>query len=267
MLDRFDREISYLRVSVTDRCNLRCVYCANGDDFEHVPREDILSFEEIANILITASRLGVRKVRLTGGEPLVRKDVHELVALIAKIRGIDEISLTTNGTLLALHAGALAAAGLRRVNVSLDTLDRSRYAGITGADRLHDVLAGIEAARSCGLAPIKLNCVVEGSAVEPDARSVAEFARCNDCSVRFIKRMSLRSGAFSKVQGGWGGDCPACDRLRLTSDGRLVPCLMSDLSFSVKELGIDEAFRLAVANKPESGEGRGAAHAIRAIWG
>jgi len=158
--DSFQRPINYLRVSVTDRCNLRCFYCMPKDGIPLLPREDLLTYEEIATIVRVAVGLGITKVRLTGGEPLVRAGILELVARLAGIEGLEDLSLTTNGVLLAQYAGPLKRAGLRRVNVSLDTLRPERFHQITGGQALGAVLEGIEQARKAGLEPVKINTVV-----------------------------------------------------------------------------------------------------------
>lgn len=253
MYDRFNRNIDYLRVSVTDKCNLRCVYCMPPGGVPLIRHEDVLSFEELADVVRTAAAHGVRKVRITGGEPLVRRDIVTLVGMLRSIPGIDDLGLTTNGTRLAMFAADLAAAGLRRVNISLDTMDSERYAALTRGGNLDDVLSGIEAARAAGFFPIKLNCVVVRSADEPDAQGVAALGARLGLEVRFIPRMDLAKGVFSKVIGGTGGDCGRCNRLRLSCDGWIRPCLFSDLKFHVRELGAEEAIRRAVEAKPESG--------------
>jgi cyclic pyranopterin phosphate synthase len=254
MVDRFGRTIDYLRVSVTDRCNLRCRYCMPEEGIPPLRREDILSFEEIAEVVRQAAGLGVRKVRLTGGEPLARKGLAELVAMLAGIAGVADLAMTTNGTLLAAHAAALKAAGLMRVNVSLDAVDAAEYARITRGGNVADVLGGIAAAQAAGLTPVKLNCVVAASADEPAARGVAAFAAAAGLAVRFIRRMDLAGGHFAAIAGdGSGGHCRSCNRLRLTSDGHVRPCLMSDLSFPVRELGAREALLRALAAKPAAG--------------
>jgi len=267
MIDRFGRTITYLRVSVTDRCNLRCEYCMPPEGVRLLRHEEILRFEEIREVVALAAGLGVTKVRLTGGEPLVRRGVVELVRMLAATPGVKDLAMSTNGTLLAAHAEALAGAGLRRVNISLDAVDPKAYAKITGGGGdVRAVLAGIEAARRAGLAPVKLNCVVRESSAEPDAVAVADFARREGLEVRFIHRMNFAEGGFSVVEGGSGGDCPRCNRLRLSSDGRVRPCLFSDLGFSVRELGPEEALRRAVAEKPERG-GPCRHHWMRGIGG
>jgi GTP 3',8-cyclase len=253
MRDRHGRRIDYLRISVTDRCNLRCTYCMPPGGVPLKRHEDLLSFEEIAAFAGTAVAHGITRVRLTGGEPLVRRGVVDLVAMLARIPGLGDLAMTTNGTLLESFAAPLARAGLRRVNVSLDALDPARFAAITRGGDVGAVLAGIEAARRAGLLPIKLNCVVGESPDEPDARDVAAFGREAGCEVRFVRRMDLAGGTFSPVIGGAGGDCPRCNRLRLTCDGRLRPCLFADLAFDVRALGAQDALRLAVDAKPAAG--------------
>jgi cyclic pyranopterin phosphate synthase len=253
MIDRFGREITYLRVSVTDRCNLRCTYCMDEGGVALLGHDDILSFEEITDVVGAAVEMGVTKVRLTGGDPLVRRGIVELVRMVADIDGIADLAMTTNGLLLAPMAAELKVAGLMRVNVSLDAIDPERFAAITRGGRVSAVLAGIDAAVDAGLTPVKLNCVIDESADEPDARDVAEFARPKHLAVRFIRRMDLAAGSFSVVEGGEGGNCPACNRLRLTSDGLIRPCLFADIGYSVRELGPREAIRRALGAKPAAG--------------
>ncbi|MCY3023747.1 MAG: radical SAM protein [Planctomycetota bacterium] len=252
MKDGFGRTINYLRVSVTDRCNLRCQYCLPQEGISWLEPGQLLSYEEIAGVVRVGSEMGISKVRITGGEPLVRRNIVSLVVMLAATPGINDLSLSTNGVLLAQHARELTAAGLQRVNVSLDTLDPAVYRRITGGE-LEQALAGIAAARSAGLNPVNLNCVVTESSDEPDARSVAQFAREQGLVVRFIRRMSLRAGTFSIVENGSGGDCPRCNRLRLSCAGVVRPCLFSDLGFSVREYGARGALERAVQAKPRRG--------------
>ncbi len=253
MIDRFGRVIDYLRISVTDRCNLRCRYCMPPEGVTLLPPKAILSFEEIAEVARVAVGLGVARIRLTGGEPLVRRGIEMLVGMIARIDGLADLAMTTNGLLLDRHAAALAAAGLKRVNVSLDAVDPERYAEVTRGGDVRRVLAGISAARQAGLNPVKLNCVIGLDGHDGDASDVALFARREGLEVRFIRRMNLANGSFHVIEGGGGGDCPRCSRLRLTSDGQIRPCLFSDLSFSVRQLGAVEAVTRAVAEKPQAG--------------
>lgn len=251
MKDQFGRTIRYLRISVTDRCNLRCRYCMPASGVSLLRHEDILTFEEIAEVARAAVDMGVTKVRLTGGEPLVRHGIVQLVEALAQIDGIKDLAMTTNATLLSKYAQALADAGLHRVNISLDTLNPARYGDLTRGGNVQAALAGIEAAQRAGLTPIKLNCVIgeNGGAEE----ALKEFGRARGIEVRTIRRMDFGTGTFSVVEGGSGGDCPRCNRLRLSSDGHIRPCLFSDISFSVRELGPAEALKCAVLNKPEAG--------------
>jgi GTP 3',8-cyclase len=253
MLDPYGRTIDYLRISVTDRCNLRCRYCMPPDGVPFVRRSEILSYEEIAEVAREAVAMGITKIRVTGGEPLVRRDLARLIEMLAAIPDIRDLAMTTNGILLARRASALARAGLMRVNVSLDAIDPRRFAQITRGGDVRRVLAGVEAAQAAGLKPIRLNCVVESNSLEPDALDVAEYARTVGVEVRFIRRMELCKGAFAVVEGGSGGDCLRCNRLRLTSDGRVRPCLFSNLSFNVRELGAAAALAAAIQCKPRAG--------------
>lgn len=253
MYDRYKRKINYLRISVTDRCNLRCEYCMPAEGIKMLPHDDILSFDEIVEATKVAVSLGVDKVRITGGEPLVRKGIVDLVKMLSAIDGINDLAMTTNGTLLPKYAQALADAGLQRVNISLDTLDPEKYNKITRLGKLEDALNGIDAAKKAGLFPIKLNCVVRKSANEADANQVKEFAEAEGLQVRFIPQMNLETGEFGIVDGGDGGNCKKCNRLRLTSNGNFMPCLFSDLGYNVRELGAREAILQALGNKPRSG--------------
>jgi len=253
MIDPHGRRISYLRVSVTDRCNLRCRYCMPKDGIALLPRERIVTFEEIVAVVREAVSMGMEKVRLTGGEPLVRRGVVTLVEQLAGIAGLADLSMTTNGVLLGALAGELKSAGLRRVNVSLDTMDGERFAEITGGGDVRAVVAGVEAALSAGLTPVKLNCVTGDWSLPGDVESVRAFARPRGLAVRVIPAMDFSAGRFGRVTGGNGGDCPRCNRLRLSSDGMIRPCLFSDRRFSIRALGPAEAIRRAVAAKPAAG--------------
>jgi cyclic pyranopterin phosphate synthase len=273
--DDFGRAINYLRVSVTDRCNLRCVYCMPPQGVEKHAHTDILSYEELALVIRAAAEIGITKVRLTGGEPLARLGLSEFVRMIAAIPGIDDLSMTTNGTLLARQAKRLADAGLHRVNISLDTLDPERFAVITRQRCLDDVWAGIAAARAAGLAPIKFNVVVVRGLNDDQIVSFARKTLTDDWHVRFIELMPIGAnihwagdgtvpipevqarieseiGPLQPIHGPRGNGparyhqlagaegtigfigalsnhfCPSCNRLRLTADGRLRPCLLNE---------------------------------------
>ncbi|MBS3806672.1 MAG: radical SAM protein [Bacteroidales bacterium] len=253
MYDRYNRKINYLRVSVTDKCNLRCYYCMPEEGVKLLHYKDILSYEEIAGVVRYGVEQGIDKVRLTGGEPLVKREITRLVAMLASIPGVKDLSMTTNALLLPDYAEDLVKAGLQRVNVSLDTLDPEKYSQITRGGNLNRALEGIEAARKAGLNPIKLNAVMHQYFDEEDRGALQNFAASYGYPLRFIREMDLEKGTFSKVEGGSGGDCRRCNRLRLTPNGKLKPCLFSDLAYDVRELGIEEAYRLALETKPRSG--------------
>jgi cyclic pyranopterin phosphate synthase len=282
--DTHNRRVSYLRVSVTDRCNLRCVYCMPPQGISWRPHADMLTYEEIERVVRVASGLGISKVRLTGGEPLVREDIEQLVTMLAAIPGIRDLAMTTNGTMLADHAAALAEAGLDRVNVSIDSLVPERYEEITRGGRLKDVLAGMDAAAGAGLEPTKVNTVVIRGTNDDEVEAFARKTFEAGWHVRFIELMPLwsnhvladdwRSRLVSAAEirrrlevalgelepaDGPGGSGPAryyrlpgaagtvgfitpitdhfchrCNRLRLTADGRLRPCLLSQLEVDLR---------------------------------
>ena len=275
-LDPYGRRITYLRISVTDRCNFRCIYCMPPKGVPWRPHREILRYEEIVRIVEAAAGLGISKVRLTGGEPLVRKGLPALVQELSRIPGIREVVMTTNGSLLARYADELARAGLSRVNVSLDSLQPERFRRITRLGSLDRVWAGIRAAREAGLTPIKLNVVVLRGVNDDEVADLAALA-CQGFRVRFIEWMPLASvgealrGKFvpgeeirERVEGRWGeltplrtegparvyrlpagGEvgfitprsapfCSSCNRMRITADGKLRPCLLSPLEIDLK---------------------------------
>jgi cyclic pyranopterin phosphate synthase len=277
-LDAYNRPISYLRISVTDRCNLRCKYCMPPQGMEWVPHEDILTYEEIETVVRAAAELEISKVRLTGGEPLVRLGIVELVRMLAGIPGVDDLAMTTNGILLSRFATPLAEAGLQRVNISLDSLRPDRFTSITRGGRLEDVLLGMEAARQAGLEPIKINTVVIRGMNDDEVVSLARQTLEAGWNLRFIEFMPVGIGSWmgeqwrervvtaeeirdqieralgtlepAKVSRGSGPAryyrlpqaqgsvgfitaisdhfCYRCNRMRLTADGQLRPCLLSD---------------------------------------
>jgi len=305
-LDNFNRPISYLRVSVTDRCNLRCVYCMPSQGIPWRPHDEILRYEEIETVVRAAAELGINKVRLTGGEPLVRQGIVNLVAMLSRIPGVDDLAMTTNGTLLARYAEELKAAGLKRVNVSLDTLRPERFRTITRLGELSDTIEGIAAAKEAGLLPVKINTVVIRGLNDDEVVDFARLTRAADWHVRFIEVMPLGNNAdwagngyvsMSEVRErierelgelipakpGIGGGparyyrlpgaqgtigfitpisehfCYQCNRLRLTADGKLRPCLLSDYEIDLRTplrqgATVEEIKRLiieAVRAKPE----------------
>jgi cyclic pyranopterin phosphate synthase len=215
--------------------------------------QDILTFDEIAEVVRVAVSLGVDKFRITGGEPLVRQDIVALISKISAVEGVKDLSMTTNGILLAELAQPLKDAGLQRVNISLDTLNTEKYKCITRGGDLNKVLRGIEAAQVAGLDPVKINCVVMESSLEEEALAVKEFGRRNNLQVRFIHQMNLETGEFSIVEGGNGGNCDQCNRLRLTANGMVMPCLFDEQQFSVRELGAEKALLDALDCKPLNG--------------
>ena len=278
--DSFQRPVNYLRISVTDRCNLRCVYCMPEDGVNLMSHDDILTYEEIYTVAKAAAELGINKIRLTGGEPLVRAGVPELVRQLAGIGTIDDIALTTNGILLKQYAADLKEAGLRRVNISLDTLKPEKFARITRCGSLEDTLEGIEAAHAAGLTPVKINVVVMAGINEDELPDFAAKTVTEGWHVRFIEHMPVNgddSGTVRlvsvkemkkrieslgplepyKVIVGNGPAkyfrlpeatgtigfitpvtehfCINCNRLRLTADGKLRPCLLSEDEIDVRE--------------------------------
>ena len=191
LVDSWGRVHDNLRISVTDRCNIRCFYCMPETDVHFVRRSEILDFEEIERFVRIAVTLGIRKLRVTGGEPLVRRDLAVLIRRLSTIPGIEDLALTTNGVLLPQLAAPLYEAGLRRINVHLDTIDRARFLEITRRDEIHKVLAGLEACKQLGYSKIKLNAVAVKHLVEPDIVPLARYARENGFEVRYIEFMPL----------------------------------------------------------------------------
>jgi cyclic pyranopterin phosphate synthase len=196
LTDRQHRVVDYLRVSVTDRCNFRCTYCMPEDGIDHVDRADILSFEEIAALVSCFVGLGVRRVRLTGGEPTVRRDLVDLVAMLRAIPGLEDIALSTNGHLLSELARPLRAAGLDRLNISIDTLDPKRFAAITRRGDLGRVLAGVEEAREAGFSSIKINAVAIKGWNDGEIGSLCQYAWSRGLVPRFIEQMPMAGGTL-----------------------------------------------------------------------
>jgi cyclic pyranopterin phosphate synthase len=217
LVDTFDRVHDNLRISVTDRCNIRCFYCMPEDDVKYMPRQEILSFEEIEHFARVAVSLGITKLRITGGEPLVRKDLPVLIRKLVDIPGIRDIALTTNGVLLAKHAKALYDAGLRRLNIHLDTLDRERFIRITRRDDLDKVLEGIGEAQRLGFGPLKINAVAVKNLLEPDLVPLARFGRENGIEIRYIEFMPL------DAQGIW-------DRSSVLTASEMIEILSREIS-------------------------------------
>ena len=302
LVDREKRHLNYLRISITDRCNLRCLYCAPEGRIPKLNHNDILSYEEILRLVNIGVQLGIRKIRITGGEPLVRKGVIDLLQRLAAIPELEDVSLTTNGVMLASKAHQIFAAGIRRINVSLDSLNREKYAQITGYDKFEQVWSGIELARKIGFAPIKINAVALRGINDDEILDFGRLSLDNPFHIRFIEYMPIGNSRTSsrdqiltteiqeriaslgklipvdnnlidgparryRLEGARGEIgfisalsehfCTRCNRLRLTADGRLRACLLSDHHEPLKELlrggasddQVAEIFRLAVRQK------------------
>ena len=318
--DAFGHRISYLRISVTDRCNERCLYCMPGELQEWLPREDALDYGEIERVVRVAAALGVRRLRVTGGEPLTRRGVPRLFELLSAVPGIEEIGVSTNGTLLAQDvdgvtmARALRDRGVRSVNVSLDTLDRADYEAVTGRDFLPRVMDGLDAARDAGFESIRLNAVLVRGRSEGAILPLLDFAHERGLLLRFIELMPVSDrdvlggenffpvrAAMRRIEEAHGAlmpepgfrtngpasyyriagreqrvgfigamtdfhFCESCNKLRLTCDGKLRPCLGSHIEFDLREplrAGATDAelrgiFLGAVARKPKEHDFRGA---------
>ncbi len=258
MTDNYNRIINYLRISVTDRCNLRCKYCMPIEGIKLLNHSQIITFDKIRDFTTAAISCGIDKVRLTGGEPLVRRDIVKLVEMISSLKGIKDLSMTTNGTLLSKYAKDLKEAGLMRVNISLDTTDPQDYRDITRGGEIADVINGIKSAIESNLKPVKINCVVKENRDEPNAIKVAKLGESLGCIVRFIPQMDLSTGHFGIVDGGSGGDCKQCNRIRLTSDGKIHPCLFSDSFLEMSKYGNSiegyiKAIKESIVAKPSKG--------------
>lgn len=282
MIDCYLRDINYLRISVTDRCNLRCLYCMPREGVSLMGHDDILRYEEIFRVVKVAMGMGIVKVRITGGEPLVRKGIVHFVGELKRLEGLQDVSLTTNGILLEKFAEPLYRAGMRRINVSLDSLDPEKYRWITGGGELEEVLRGIGRAEEVGFQPIKINVVAIRSFNEDEVVSLArmtlekpyhvrfielmDVGGCNACAlgylsndavlekIRAVYPLESINGKRSATDGpatryripGGAGElgfisatshqfCGSCNRLRLTAEGHLRACLLSDNEIDLKE--------------------------------
>lgn len=255
LLDKFNRRIDYLRISVTDRCNYRCVYCMPEAPFVYKDSIDILSYEQIESVAKVAAQMGITKIRLTGGEPLVRKSIEQLVAKLAAIDGIDEVCMTTNGSLLADMSMKLKRSGLRRVNISIDSLNADRYRWITRCGDLRKAIAGVDAAIKADLTPIKINMVILDDTTEEEIETMKAFCKQRHLQLQKIMQFSLydRADLSSRFQTERPPKCSCCNRLRLTADGFLKPCLFSDDEIKVNFDNIGGSILEAVAKKPENG--------------
>jgi len=252
MRDAYGREITYLRISVTDRCNLRCRYCMPEEGIKLLLHDDILSFERIEEIARAAVRLGITKIRLTGGEPLARRGIVDLVARLGSIPGLPMLAMTTNGTMLAPIAAALASSGLGSVNISLDTLDPERYRYITRRGNIGDALEGIAAAIGAGLA-VKINMVVMEDTSEAEIIAMRDFARSRGVGFQTISRYSLQEMKKDGDEFDRPPPCSSCNRIRLMANGVLRSCLHSDIDVNVDFSDIEGSIRAAILGKPAHG--------------
>ncbi|GMB02244.1 GTP 3',8-cyclase MoaA [Pelosinus sp. IPA-1] len=300
IIDSYGRNIRYLRVSVTDKCNFRCSYCMPAGNTKWFPEREILSYDELLRMIRIAVKAGITKIRITGGEPLVRKDLIPFIAEIRKIPGIQDLSMTTNGSLLSQYALQLKKAGLDRVNISLDTLREDRFNKITERSMFRQVLMGIKSAEQAGFTPIKLNVVVMNGINTDELIDFARLSFEKSYEIRFIEYMQFNSDSRNLLvptkqikatlnQAGWGtlveqpgSDGPAtvfrfpgsqgsigfisattehfcnqCNRIRLTADGRLKPCLLSNFEIDIKrkmragatDFDIENRLRLCIWQK------------------
>ena len=299
MKDCFGREISYMRISVTDRCNLRCKYCMPAEGIEDLGHENILSFESIERIVRASTELGITKFRLTGGEPLVRSGIVDLVEILAKIKGVEELAMTTNGIMLDKYAESLKKAGLDRVNISLDTMDSIKYAEITRGGDLNRVTAGINAAIKAGLSPVKINVVAIAGFNDDEIFDFVQLTLNHPIDIRFIELMPIghteldssykfmsskdiknrlpniihiedysgvadnykypdalgKIGFISPMSNNF---CGICNKIRLTSDGKLKPCLHSNQEIDLNQIlktndneNLKSVIKTAIFNKEE----------------
>jgi cyclic pyranopterin phosphate synthase len=318
LVDPRGRRIDYLRISITDRCNFRCIYCQSKGPFKFLPHEEILTFEEIESIVRVGVKLGVKVVRLTGGEPLLRKGIVELVARLAKVPGLEDLSLTTNGYFLSELVKPLKEAGLKRINLSLDTLSEEKFSELTGGFSLKKVMEGLYLSLSEGFTAVKINSVIIRDFNDEECEELAKLSIELPVEVRFIEFMPVGKNSlwdesrvvpiseikerverlgklwpaekvgkgpaavfrFEVAKGKVGfisplssHFCGSCNRLRITADGRLRPCLFSDEEINLKDYlrgkkgSLEEAFREALRIKPEIGVKASTQRPMRAIGG
>lgn len=298
MIDNYNRKINYLRVSVTDKCNLRCRYCMPEEGVAHREHKDMMTVEEMFMAINAAAELGISKIRITGGEPLVKRGIVRLCEEISEIDGIEEVCITTNGILLPQMAADLKAAGVDRLNISLDTLNPEKFHYITRIGQLQDVLDGMKAAEEAGFENTKINCVLMGGFNDDEIEDFVNLTREKPIEVRFIELMPIGGGIgfekqqfvsceevlkrvpelesmeqddgvakLYKIPGAPGRVglirpiscefCEGCNKIRLTADGKIKPCLHSDQEIPLKGLMQDEmteTLRRAILDKPERRE-------------
>ncbi|MBI9013750.1 MAG: GTP 3',8-cyclase MoaA [Clostridiales bacterium] len=298
MIDKYNRTIDYMRLSVTDRCNLRCKYCMPESGVSKKLHREILRHEELVEIVKAGAQVGIKKIRLTGGEPLIRKNIVELVKEISNVEGINEVTMTTNGLLLKNYLNDLKEAGLTRINLSLDTLKSDRYKSITRGGNIEDVLSCIPLILAAGLSPLKINVVLIGGFNEDEISDFVELTRHQNIEVRFIELMPIGEASrwtndkfvsnqkvlevvelikidkthpsspaeYYKLKDGVGkvglinpiscSFCVDCNRIRVTSDGKVKPCLHSDQEIELMKAlrnheDIVKILRVAITSKPK----------------
>ncbi len=252
MLDKFNREINYLRISLTDKCNLRCIYCMPEEGMQLKQHKDIMRYEQIIRIVQEAAGLGIHKIRLTGGEPLIKKDIDLLIGRLSAIKEIKELCLTTNGVLLAEKAKILKQAGLNSINISLDTLQPEKYKEITRGGDVADVLRGIDQALHEGF-KIKVNMVVIKDKNEDELDDMKIFCHNKNIKLQLINHFNLSNKKNDEYLFDRPPKCKQCNRIRLLSDGTLKPCLHSDTEYKINYDNIRESLEKAILSKPENG--------------
>ncbi len=252
MLDSYNREINYLRISITDKCNLRCSYCMPDDGVPPKQHSDFLSFEQIREVVKAAVKLGITKVRLTGGEPLVKKGITELVRMIREVPSLKELGMTTNGILLSKYAADLKRNGLDSLNISLDSLDPEKYRTITRIGSLEEALAGIETAKQEGF-HIKINMVVFNDTEDSEIAAMRRFCDAKGFKLQLINHYSLKEEKLNSYQFDRPPKCSMCNRIRLMADGFLKPCLHTDEEIKLDLNNIEACLRQAILCKPERG--------------
>jgi len=255
MLDRYNRKIDYMRISVTDRCNLRCDYCMPEAGVILKKHQDIMSYELILAVVKEATHLGIKKIRLTGGEPLVRKGITFLIKNLKEIKELSELTMTTNGVLLAGMAEDLKEAGLDRISVSLDTLNSEKYKKLTRGGDIKQVLRGIDAVVNLGFKGTKLNMVLIPGINTNEVDDMQVFCQKKDLQLQRINHYSLKdiNSINKKYVAERPLSCELCNRIRLTSDGKLKPCLFSDFEFPVDQNNIKASLEKTIMSKPECG--------------
>jgi GTP 3',8-cyclase len=255
MLDKFNRHITYMRISVTDRCNLRCRYCMPEEGVVPKSHNDIITYEQILEVAKEAVLLGIKKIRLTGGEPLIRKGILNLMTQLKNLPGLDELVLTSNGVLLEKMALPLKETGLDRINISLDTLDPIKYKQMTCIGDFSRVMRGIDATIAAGFKNTKLNMVVIPGTNDDEIANMQAFCNEKGLNLQRINHYSLND--YDSIDRNYEAErplkCRDCNRIRLTADGKLKPCLFSDMEIPLDFSNLKESLTTAIMGKPRAG--------------